>query len=325
MRWGPCSDAVGHAAAMLSRRRGPAAHVALLGIWCLVLIENFVALGLAPSAARVGCGRPRALSTLWSPCGRRAWATRPGYRLLRGGERKRAALSQSARHRSDADIRDEMARMRTRGGLPRHLAIVMDGNRRYAHSRGYPAAVGHLRGKARLEQTIRWVLCDLRIPCLTVYALSLDNISKRAPEELDQLFGLIAQGLDELRTSDDIAQFGIRVKVAGALHALPASAQNVRRAAEAVEAATRAGGTGGLLTICIAYGGREDLVEAARKTALDFASGSLAEADITEQVQLHPDWARTCLYRIACNTARARRTSTFNCSAALACWPPRHY
>ena len=179
---------------------------------------------------------------------------------------KRVALSRSARHRSDADIRDEMARMRTRGGLPRHLAIVMDGNRRYAHSRGYPAAVGHLRGKARLEQTIRWVLCDLRIPCLTVYALSLDNISKRAPEELDQLFGLIAQGLDELRTSDDIAESGIRVKVAGALHALPASAENVRRAAEAVEAATHAGGSGGLLTICIAYGGREDLVEAARKT-----------------------------------------------------------
>jgi hypothetical protein len=144
---------------------------------------------------------------------------------------RRAALSASSGRRSDEATRAELERRRLQGGLPQHLAIVMDGNRRYAKSLGFPTAsvpapprpahphpvaqlafiravlpvsmaasltsvslrrfapgsYGHLKGKERLEQTIRWVLVDLRIPFLTVYALSQENFAKRTPEVLPSL------------------------------------------------------------------------------------------------------------------------------------------
>jgi undecaprenyl diphosphate synthase len=101
------------------------------------------------------------------------------------------------------------------------------------------------------------VLIELRIPCLTVYALSLENISNRSPEEVNQLFELIAMGLDELRRSADICNYDIRVNIAGARATLP---HRLRQAADAVEEETKMRGAGGLLTICLAYGGRQDLV-----------------------------------------------------------------
>ena len=189
-----------------------------------------------------------------------------------------------------------------------------------------PGRYGHLKGKERLEQTIRWVLVDLRIPFLTVYALSQENFAKRTPEvlpslvpsptapcarlrvgarpcpcrrtwrcnrpdaparggrarvqELEDLLGLIATGLDELRGSADIQKHDIRVKIAGDVAALP---PRLRAAAEAVEEATKLRGMGGVLTICLGYGGRQELVAAARRTALDYASGALSLDDINEQ------------------------------------------
>ena len=101
------------------------------------------------------------------------------------------------------------------------------------------------------------MLIELRIPCLTVYALSLENISNRSAEEVNQLFELIAMGLDELRRSADIRDYDIRVNIAGARAALP---HRLRQAADSVEEETKMRGAGGLLTICLAYGGRQDLV-----------------------------------------------------------------
>ena len=78
-------------------------------------------------------------------------------------------------------------------------------------------------------------------------------------QELEHLLELIATGLDELRCSNDIIQHDIQVKIAGAVEALP---QRLRVAAQAVEEATAMRGSGGMLTVCIAYGGREELVAA---------------------------------------------------------------
>lgn len=190
-------------------------------------------------------------------------------------------------NRSEASIRELMIRRRMQGGLPHHLAIVMDGNRRYAKSLGYPTAVGHWKGKERLEQMIRWVLCDLRIPCLTVYALSLENLSNRRPEEVEQLVEVIGRGLDELCNSQDIRDFDIRVQIVGSRDALP---PRLRQAADGVEQHTANSTSGGVLTICLAYGGRQDLVEAARRTAVDYASGRLKECDITDQALSQRLW-----------------------------------
>ena len=92
-------------------------------------------------------------------------------------------------------------------------------------------------------------------------------------QELEDLLGLIATGLDELRGSADIQKHDIRVKIAGDVAALP---PRLRAAAEAVEEATKQHGMGGVLTICLGYGGRQELVAAARRTALDYASGALS-------------------------------------------------
>jgi len=211
------------------------------------------------------------------PSGLHALPLAPRWRMLRqGGERAVVAMSR----RGEDETRAAMERLRMHGGLPQHLGIVMDGNRRYAKSQTRPTGWGHLKGKERLEQTIRWVLMDLQIPCLTVYALSLDNLSKRSPGEVEQLCDLIALGLDELRCSADIKEHGIRVKIAGAVEALP---ERLRKSVQAVEDETRDRGSGGLLTLCIGYGGREDLVEAARRMARDVAEGVLQETDITEK------------------------------------------
>ena len=196
-------------------------------------------------------------------------------RTVRRADREVVAMSQS----KDDATREALERVRLVGGLPQHLGIVMDGNRRYAKSRGCPTGWGHLKGKERLEQTIRWVLIDLQIPCLTVYALSLDNLAKRSPNEVAQLCDLIALGLDEMRCSDDFKQHDIRVKIAGATEALP---DRLRESVRAVEDETKERGSGGQLTLCIGYGGREDLVAAARRMAKDYADGILVESEMTE-------------------------------------------
>jgi undecaprenyl diphosphate synthase len=205
-----------------------------------------------------------------------------GYgRLARGRTVRRAVRAVVAMSQSKDDAtREALERVRLEGGLPQHLGIVMDGNRRYAKSRGCPTGWGHLKGKERLEQTIRWVLIDLQIPCLTVYALSLDNLAKRSPNEVAQLCDLIAVGLDEMRCSADIKQHDIRVKIAGATEALP---DRLRESVRAVEDETKERGSGGQLTLCIGYGGREDLVAAARRMAKDYAEGILVESEMTEE------------------------------------------
>lgn len=203
--------------------------------------------------------------------------------MPRSPERTVVATSQS----KEEATREALARVRLQGGLPQHLAIVMDGNRRYAKSMDCPTGWGHLKGKERLEQTIRWVLIDLQIPCLTVYALSLDNFAKRSPNEVAQLCDLIALGLDELRGSADIEKHDVRVKIAGDVEALP---DRLRDAAREVEDATKGRGSGGLLTICIGYGGREDLVAAARRMAKDYADGLLLESDMTAEAMAERLW-----------------------------------
>ena len=73
--------------------------------------------------------------------------------------------------------------------LPSHISIIMDGNRRFAWSNSMNTVHGHTAGKEKLKQVMRWVL-DLDVPYLTVYALSSENISNRAEDEIDVLYDL---------------------------------------------------------------------------------------------------------------------------------------
>ena len=157
-----------------------------------------------------------------------------------------------------------------RSRLPSHISIIMDGNRRFAWSNSMNTVHGHSAGKEKLKQVMRWVL-DLDVPYLTVYALSSENISNRPEDEIDVLYDLYIEGLNEIAHDPLIHENRVRVNVVGRLDLLPAK---VREAIEVAEMATQSYKRF-TFTICLAYGGREEIIDAVKSLAREHAEGGL--------------------------------------------------
>jgi tritrans,polycis-undecaprenyl-diphosphate synthase [geranylgeranyl-diphosphate specific] len=160
--------------------------------------------------------------------------------------------------------------------VPRHVAVILDGNRRHARSLGLDPADGHLLGSETLERLLDWCR-RIGVRTLTVYALSTENLG-RAPGEVDALMDLFARKLDEMVRDERVHRHRIRVRVLGRPELLrPDVAEAARRA----EAAT--GGYGDFdFRICLAYGGRQEIVDAVRSIAEDVAGGRLEPARVDE-------------------------------------------
>lgn len=156
------------------------------------------------------------------------------------------------------------------GELPKHISIIMDGNRRFAWSKSSVVGVGHSEGKEKLKEVMNWVL-DLGVPYFTVYALSTENISERGDDELEVLYDLYVSGLREISEDSTIHERGVRVQVVGRLEMLP---QRVRDAISRAEEVTSEY-SNFTFTVCLAYGGREEIVDAVKSVAIDHASGNL--------------------------------------------------
>jgi tritrans,polycis-undecaprenyl-diphosphate synthase [geranylgeranyl-diphosphate specific] len=156
------------------------------------------------------------------------------------------------------------------GTIPRHVAIIMDGNRRFAAGHGLLVEEGHLRGKDKLEELLDWCL-EIGIRVLTVYALSTENFG-RSGAELRTLMSLFQESFEKIAVDERVHRYRIRVKAIGNLTLLPPEVQHAIRAAEA---ATR-DYHDYLYNIAIAYGGREEIVEAIRAIARDVKAGELA-------------------------------------------------
>ena len=171
--------------------------------------------------------------------------------------------------------RDRVARSE----LPGHISIIMDGNRRFAWSLSLGTEIGHRHGKEKLREVMDWVI-DLGIPYLTVYALSTENLSSRDSDELEALFDLYVAGLDEISEDERIHSMGVRVRVVGRTEELP---NRVNQAIENAQEKT-SGYSNFTFTVCLAYGGREEIVDAVKGIASDHASGalSLEQIDTTE-------------------------------------------
>jgi len=169
--------------------------------------------------------------------------------------------------------------------MPQHVAIIMDGNRRFAWSARLPAKLGHRKGKEKLEEVMDWVL-ELGIPYLTVYALSTENILTRKPKELDTLFDLYVEGLNDIASDQRIHDRRVRVQAAGNLNLLP---QRVLDAIAEAESMTE-GYDGFVFTVCLAYGSREEIVEAVRTIAAEHAAGDLPLDEIDEETVSHRLW-----------------------------------
>ena len=158
----------------------------------------------------------------------------------------------------DSDTSELQARVRARP-LPRHVAIIMDGNGRWAQARGLPRVAGHREGAAAVRSVTR-AARRLGLEALTLYAFSMQNWSRPA-DEVEALMLLLVEFLE--KEQQELLGNAIRLNAIGDLARLPAS---VRDRLEAVRRAT-AGGQAMTLTLALSYGGREELVHAAQVAA----------------------------------------------------------
>ena len=158
--------------------------------------------------------------------------------------------------------------------LPEHIAIVMDGNGRWAEARGEPRTAGHRAGIEPVRRTIR-ECARLGVRALTLFAFSSENW-RRPETEVATLMSLFMDALD--REVEELHSNGVRLRIIGNRQSLAVRLQQRIAEAEALTAAnTRLD-----LQVAVSYGGRWDLVEAARRLAARAASGALRPADIDE-------------------------------------------
>src|SRR5690606_14904018 len=169
---------------------------------------------------------------------------------------------------------------------PRHVAIIMDGNGRWAKNRGWPRLVGHRRGAERVKQIVR-ACPDLGVNWLTVYAFSTENW-KRSTEEVLGLMGIFARYIE--READGLSAEGVRMRFIGGRERLEPKLQ---RLMEGIESRTARNNRLNL-TVAINYGGRDELARAANRLAARIARGDIAEpteADLADCLDTagHPD------------------------------------
>ena len=165
-----------------------------------------------------------------------------------------------------------------KGELPQHISIIMDGNRRFAWGKNLERGVGHAQGKEKLKEVMDWIL-DLGIPYFTVYALSTENLKERSEDELEGLYDLYVAGLNEIAEDSRIHENGVKIQAVGRLNMLP---NRVIEALKNAESRT-ADYSEFLFTICLAYGGREEIVDAVRDVAVAHAEGELSVEMIDQQ------------------------------------------
>jgi undecaprenyl diphosphate synthase len=165
----------------------------------------------------------------------------------------------------------------TRSDVPRHVAIIMDGNRRWARGRGASELVGHAAGVEAIREVLRHAV-RRGIPVLTLYAFSRENWA-RTDDEVVGLFGLLEQAIRS--ETEELRAQGVRVRLLGRLDELPSA---TRASIESALDAT-AGGERLALNIAFNYAGRTELVDAVRDIVRSGVSADdIDEATITKAV-----------------------------------------
>ncbi|MGB8329391.1 MAG: polyprenyl diphosphate synthase [Polyangiales bacterium] len=163
--------------------------------------------------------------------------------------------------------------------LPQHVAIIMDGNGRWAQAKGKPRTEGHQRGADAVRATMR-AARRLGIPALTLYAFSEQNW-ERPQQEVNALVDLLCECLVSER--DELVDNEIRLCAIGRLHKLPQRARlRLRSLTQETESCE-----GMTLTLALSYGGREELVDAARILAVKARDREIDPADIDEEMLTH--------------------------------------
>lgn len=168
-----------------------------------------------------------------------------------------------------------MKKMDAEINIPRHIAIVMDGNGRWAKARKRPRFMGHKRGEKVVRQIVR-TCGELNVECLSLFAFSSENW-KRPEEEVKSLMGLFMMALD--REAKSLARNNVRLQIIGDLTQFSEKLQKKIKKVEALTAKS----TGLRLIIAANYGGRWDVVESARQLAIEVKAGTIKAESISEE------------------------------------------
>jgi tritrans,polycis-undecaprenyl-diphosphate synthase [geranylgeranyl-diphosphate specific] len=161
---------------------------------------------------------------------------------------------------------------------PEHIAIILDGNRRWAIESRLEPWMGHYYGADKIKEVLKWCL-DLGVKSVTLYAFSTENF-QRPREEVEKLMQLFKEKFQEVLESKEIHEYEVRVKVIGRVHLLPLELQEIiRRVEEETKDYNKR-----YLNLAIAYGGRAEIVDAAKKIAQKVSRGELSLEEIDEKV-----------------------------------------
>jgi len=161
--------------------------------------------------------------------------------------------------------------------LPRHVGIILDGNRRWARQYGLPYEKAYRIGASKVEEVIKWCR-ELGIKHLTIFVLSTENYQNRSAEELSIIMTLLREYLEKLLKHPP--RDGVRIKFIGDISRLDDGLVSLINNVE-----KRFSGNDGLsLNVALVYGGKWDIVNAARRLAYEVIEGRLKPEDITQEV-----------------------------------------
>lgn len=164
------------------------------------------------------------------------------------------------------------------GTKPEHVAIILDGNRRWAAHKALIPWIGHRHGADNLDDLMDWCL-ELDVKIITLYAFSTENFN-RPPKEIEEIMNLIEEKLCLILKNERIHENRIRVKAIGRIDLLPSSIQEV---IQQVEETTKMYNER-FLNIALAYGGRAEIVDATKKIASEVEQGELKPDNIDEEL-----------------------------------------
>jgi tritrans,polycis-undecaprenyl-diphosphate synthase [geranylgeranyl-diphosphate specific] len=164
------------------------------------------------------------------------------------------------------------------GAIPQHIGIILDGNRRWALGKSVSRAMGHSVGAKTGEMFLEWCL-GLEIKTLTAWVFSTENF-RRSDKEVEEIFQILESEIDRLSEGPRLDQEHVRVKAIGRIGLLP---ERIKKHIQEIEARTE-GYYEHYLNIAIAYGGREEIVDAVKKIAKDLEAKRISTDDISEDV-----------------------------------------
>jgi tritrans,polycis-undecaprenyl-diphosphate synthase [geranylgeranyl-diphosphate specific] len=170
-----------------------------------------------------------------------------------------------------------LSRSIKRGDIPKHIGIILDGNRRWASDKLTSRQFGHIAGADTAENVLEWCN-DIGIKTITLYVLSMENL-ERSRDEIQEIFSLLKERLEKLLNDERIERFGIRVTALGRLELLT---PEIRELLSKIEEQTK-DHSDHYLNIAVAYGGRMEIVDSVRKIARYVEEGKIKPEQIDQK------------------------------------------